>query len=126
MAIEFAHELRSRDMTYTAWRAIHTLWHLGPLRLVELADKANFEISTLSRVISDLQRRKLVFRTEEKAVRNGKVGLTPLGIALVEELAPVARAQEAQAVSCFTPAEIMMLTELLQRLGSNIEAKFAG
>src|ERR1035438_9237722 len=50
-----AREIWPQQVKYSSWRVLFTLAHCGPRYMVELATLANFEISTLSRVVAGLE-----------------------------------------------------------------------
>jgi DNA-binding MarR family transcriptional regulator len=120
IAMEIAREFIPEQVSYSSWRVLFTLAHVGPRQMIELAVLANFEISTLSRVIAALERNGLVKRIEGEA-RNRGITLTARGSKLVERLGPIAFKYEAAALSDFTRAEREQLIALLCRLHRNLE-----
>ena len=70
MAINFARAMQGSGIGYTMWRVLGILWWHKSLYLVEIAELANFELSTLSRIIAELELRKLVRRSTNR--RRGK------------------------------------------------------
>jgi DNA-binding MarR family transcriptional regulator len=120
IAMEIARELLREQISYSSWRVLFTLAYVGPQQMIELASLANFEISTLSRVVTGLERDRLLKRVDGEA-RNRGVALTIRGAKLVERLRPIALKYEAAALSDFTPAERQTLIALLCRLHQNLE-----
>jgi DNA-binding MarR family transcriptional regulator len=113
IAMGVARDIRAHGISFTMWRVLHTLWHTGPLKLVQLAAKANFDLSTLSRVVSELETRGLLARGAGRGV---SASLTPAGAALVETLLPLAHESEEKALSVLSPGERAILVELLHKL----------
>jgi DNA-binding MarR family transcriptional regulator len=120
IAMEIAREFIPEQVSYSSWRVLFTLAHVGPRQMIELADLANFEISTLSRVVAALERNGLVKRIQGEA-RNRGIKLTARGNKLVERLSPIAFKYEAAALGDFTPTEREQLVALLYRLHRNLE-----
>ena len=120
--VMFGQRIRAHGLSNTFWRVIHTPWHTGPLPLVRLASRANFDISTLSRVVSDLQDRGLVTRIEQNHGRRPAVKLTKDGEVCVEELVPYSIELEHDLSSVLTAGERQLLVELLQKLDRRINA----
>jgi DNA-binding MarR family transcriptional regulator len=120
IAMEIARELLPEQITYSSWRVLFTLAYVGPRQMVELAALANFEISTLSRVVAGLERDGLLKRVDGDA-RNRGITLTQRGTKLIERLSPIAFKYEAVALNDFTPAEQEQLVAFLSRLNQNLE-----
>jgi DNA-binding MarR family transcriptional regulator len=126
IAMEFAREIWPDQLTYSGWRVLFTLAHVGPRPMVELAAQANFEISTLSRVVAGLEREGLVKRvTGEAGARNRRIALTARGEKVVEKLSPMALRHEAAALGDFSAAEHQQLIDLLCKLHHNLEKYYS-
>jgi DNA-binding MarR family transcriptional regulator len=117
----FSEALAADDLTVPMWRVLAVLLHHGPQRIGDLAGLTSIEISTLSRLLSTLQRRRLLGR---KRARNDArvvmVALTERGIALTESLIPAATELESSLVDGLEPAEIAVLKRTLDRLYANV------
>lgn len=126
IAIEFAREIKPQQVKYSSWRVLFTLMHLGPQQIVDLAALANFEISTLSRVIVGLEHNGLVERVDSDAgARNPGVGLTKRGEDLIKQLSPTLLKHERAALRGFSAAEHKQLIALLARLHQNLNRYYA-
>jgi DNA-binding MarR family transcriptional regulator len=126
IAMEFAREIWPQQVKYSSWRVLFTLAHCGPRYMVELATLANFEISTLSRVVAGLERERLVKRVNgEVGARNRRVALTARGRKVVMKLSPIALRHEEAALKEFSVAEHKLLISLLGRLHQNLERYYA-
>jgi MarR family transcriptional regulator, organic hydroperoxide resistance regulator len=123
LSLAFAQALRATPIRYRMWRVLHTLWHLGPLTLTEVAMLAVFDISTLSRVADDLERKKLIFRVKRPHQRAPRLDLTEKGATLVERMLPVARQCEKAALRGLSSKDKDTLVRLLQRVAINLNAR---
>jgi DNA-binding MarR family transcriptional regulator len=117
----FSEALAADDLTVPMWRVLAVLWHHGPQRIGDLADLTSIEISTLSRLLSTLQRRRLLGR---KRARNDArvvmVALTERGVALTQSLIPAATELESILVDGLEPDEIAVLKKTLDKLYANV------
>jgi DNA-binding MarR family transcriptional regulator len=119
--MKVAEELGNLSVSHTTWRVLGVLFDTGPLRLVELADKGNFELSTLSRAISNLEAKGLLTEVVgPRTGRRGAVQLTPEGRKLVRLMLPVVSFWEERALAGFTAGERELLIELLHRIRKNV------
>ena len=90
--------------------------------LLGQAALANFEISTLSRVIAGLEREGLVKRINNAVgSRNRRIALTVRGEKIVAELSPILFEHEAAALHGFSAAEHKQLIALLAKLHQNLD-----
>lgn len=122
IAMEFAREIGPQQVKYSSWRVLFTLAHVGPQQMIELAALANFEISTLSRVVAGLEREGLLKRVNgEVGARNRGIALTARGQKLVKKLSPRVFKHEAAALAGFSAAEHKQLIFLLCKLHHNLD-----
>ena len=122
IAMEFAREIGPQQVKYSSWRVLFTLAHAGPQQMVELAALANFEISTLSRVVAGLEREGLLKRVNgEVGARNRGIALTTRGQRLVKKLSPIVFRHEAAALVGLSAAEQKKLISLLCKLHHNLD-----
>ena len=120
-ALEFAQALRPAGVRFTNWRVLHTLWHRGPLLLSEIAASANFDVSTLSRVIGGLEDGGLVKRLRATGPgQRRRVGLSRAGEKLIESLAPTDRLFEERLLSGLSATERALLITLLDKMYANL------
>ncbi len=120
-ALVFAQALRKAGVRFTNWRVLHTLWHRGPLLLSDIAQSANFDLSTLSRVIAGLEDDGLIER--RPAAGRGQrrpVGLSAAGERLMDSLMPLDTTFEAQLVAGLSDGERTLLVELLNKMYGNL------
>lgn len=125
IAMEFAREISSYQIKYSGWRVLFTLAHVGPQQMVELAALANFEISTLSRVIAGLEREEFVKRVNgEVGSRSRRIMLTARGEKIVKQLSPIIFEHEAAALRGFSAKEHKQLIALLDKLHHNLDRHY--
>jgi DNA-binding MarR family transcriptional regulator len=113
----FAPHAKRLGINYSTWRVLMALRYGGPLHLVEIADKANFDLSTLFRIVEDLEARKLLQRANHK--RRGRtyaVELSPTGAKIVDRLLPIALDHEQKLLAALSDGERIILIEVLNRL----------
>jgi len=113
------HPVIKVGLTPSQFGILETLYHLGPLKASQLADKHLKSRNNFTLVIDNLERMQLVTRcrnTEDR--RMVTVSLTDLGRQKVQEaLPPFVEALEAN-VAVLTPEEQEQLCNLLKILGT--------
>lgn len=126
IAMEFSREIAADQIKYSGWRVLFTLAHVGPRYLVELANLANFDISTLSRVVAGLEGARLIKRVNgDVGARNRRVTLTARGQKIVTAFTPTILEHEAAALKGFRSSERKQLVKLLNRMRRNLESYYA-
>jgi DNA-binding MarR family transcriptional regulator len=105
----FGEALATENLTVPMWRVLAVLLHHGPQRIGDLADLTSIEISTLSRLLGSMQRRKLLNRRRARTdARVVMVALTELETSLAGDL---------------TGEEIATLKRTLDKLYANISRR---
>jgi len=121
MVNAFSRELKHFDISLGMWRVLAALWHSGEQRLVDLAELTSIETSTLSRMVGSMHHKGLITRErtghDARAVR---LGLTPDGRRMTEEIIPVAMDYEAALMRGFSSQESHQLRQMLRRLYDNM------
>jgi DNA-binding MarR family transcriptional regulator len=122
IGLAFARDIESFEVTLPMWRVMVALWEGGDQRLGDLAERTTIDISTLSRLLLNLQRRRFIIRrrsgTDGRAL---SVSLTDRGRATTEKIIPIARHYEEVAIRGLDAAEVERLKRMLVRLYSNIQ-----
>jgi MarR family transcriptional regulator, organic hydroperoxide resistance regulator len=127
IAAAFVAHLRKHRLTLAMWRALAALAHHGPQNLGALARHTTIDVSTLSRVIGSLVRRKLATRTRQSGdARAVVVAISEPGVALVASLAPTARSYEKIALAGFSADDSRQLKALLRRAHTNLDTGLTG
>jgi DNA-binding MarR family transcriptional regulator len=122
IGVAFAREIASLDVTLPMWRVLVALWESGGQTLSQLSERTSMDISTLSRLVANLQRKRLLLRG-----RSGSDGralhldLTARGRLLTDKIIPIARRYEEVAIRGMSEADIRRLKSLLVRIYSNLE-----
>ena len=117
----FQRELRKDDLTVVMWRVLAVLWHDGSMRLGALADATSIEVSTLSRLITNMQARMLVSRTRStEDARAVEVDLTAEGKAIAARIVPLALQYEVMALADMSAEDGDALRRLLTKLYGNL------
>lgn len=113
----FSSELARGPLGYTGWRVLATLSCFEEMQLNELAQIANFDLSTLSRVIAGLENKGYIVRLpKQRAGRAVPIKLSESGFRFMEEYLPVALDAEKGFVGALTSNEQHQLRKLLFKL----------
>jgi DNA-binding MarR family transcriptional regulator len=127
IAGSFIEVLRPHGITLTMWRVLAALDHEDGQRVGQIAALTSIEVSTLSRLVDALERKKLVVRRRPSQRAAGAdaravtVHVTPAGRALTQALIPIALDYEAIALDGFSPAEAKEIKAMLRRLYHNMD-----
>lgn len=117
----FSEALATDDLTVPMWRVLAVLLHHGPQRMSDLADLTSIEISTLSRLLGTMQRRKLLGRKRARTdARVVMVALTESGRGLTERLIPAATQLEDTLIDGLADDEVALLKRTLDKLFANV------
>lgn len=104
------------DLTLADARALGAIWRLPGIRLVDLSKVTDIELSTLSRLVRRLERRKLcTIETRDRDARVGPISLSPRGLETMQSFAAVGRHIEELLVRDLTAQEGALLKELLRK-----------
>lgn len=123
LASHFGAVLRRAGVSLQDWRVLAALRERGGLRLTELAARTSIEISTLSRLVGNMEAAGLVLRERDSDdARAIAIRLTAAGDALTARLTPEAEALERAALAGFSEVEAGQLKALLERLYGNLAA----
>src|SRR5690606_31775334 len=118
----FSRDVAPYGITLPMWRVLIELWHRSDHLLGELAERTSIDLSTLSRLIVTMQRKKLVVRRRSGLDRRAlSLALTEKGQALFEKAAPYALYYEGVAMKGLDTAEVADLKKLLRRVFENLE-----
>lgn len=119
----FSKRLAEHELTLPMYRVMAVLRQEGAQNLGDLSAMVTVEVSTLSRLISTMQRKGLVARTRpENNGRTVSITITSEGEELVDQLMPLAAHFEAVGTNTFTPEQIAWLKEALVQIHTNLEA----
>ena len=120
IGVAFSREIAPWKITLQMWRVLVALWQSGDQRLGELSERTSIDISTLSRLLLNLQRKRLVGRRRSDLDgRALSLSLTPQGRELTERILPIARHYEEVATCGLSDTEVRRLKRLLIKLYAN-------
>ena len=115
--LELLQHLRPLDLTVQQFRVMQVLIRQDGSTINEIARDTVLEQSVVSRLVGQLERRKLaVRRKNEHNARFVQVFLTERGRATIDALQPAAKAIIANALSDLATTERELLMQLLQRV----------
>lgn len=122
IGVMFSRDIEDYDVTLPMWRVLLELWHHGDQRLGELSERTSIDLSTLSRLLVAMQRKRLIVRR-----RSGLDGralsltLTQRGLELAESIAPYAVRYEEVAMRGLSDGDVRTLKDLLKLVYQNLE-----
>jgi len=121
VADAFTRELAGFGITLPMWRVMASLRSDGPQRLGALSELTAIETSTLSRLLGQMQRKRLVRRARSRGdARAIVVSLTRHAAALTERIVPLALRYERVALDGMSDAEVAILKRLLAQMHENL------
>ena len=120
---QFRPSLRNHGLTEQQWRILRALAAVEESEVTELARTAFLLGPSLSRILRDLEARRLIERrTAEGDLRRGVVSISDRGLRLMEGVAPLSEAIYAAITKRYGARK---LAELQDMLGA-LEASLAG
>ncbi len=123
IATAFTQEARQHGLSLQMWRVLAALNQRDGQGVGELAETTSIEISTLSRVLDQMQKKRLVLRRRDGAdQRSVTIHRTSTGIAATEKLLPTARRYQSVVLTGFTAGEAVELKKMLKRVFANLDA----
>jgi DNA-binding MarR family transcriptional regulator len=117
----FSKELVKFNLTLPMYRVLASLLRVDAQRMTHLAEYTSIDISTLSRLVASMERKKLVRRQPgETDKRSVHVMLEETGRDLAMRVAPLADLYERVALANISADEIATLKRLLVQIYDNI------
>lgn len=114
--------LSDNKLTLSQFGVLEIVFHLGPLKQKDIADKLLSSHSNLVTVIDNLEKNGLVFRErDQKDRRNFIINLTDEGAKLISELFPKHLSEISNRFNTLTDKEIDTLGKLCKKVGLNAE-----
>jgi DNA-binding MarR family transcriptional regulator len=119
----FTRVIRHEKLTLPMYRVLAALSEQGhPLRLGEIAELTSADVSTLSRIVAEMNRVGLLTRDRpENDQRSLQVALTPKGAELAARLMPLAAYYEEVVTGGMSAKEAAELKRVLVELYHNID-----
>ena len=123
IATAFSEEVRPLGATLQTWRVLAALHERDGRRMGDLSETTSIEVSTLTRLVDNMEKKGLVVRRRAAAdARAVILHATPAGRRLTQRLLPIAERYETVALKSFEPREAEVLKAALRRLYANMSA----
>jgi len=120
-AQELENALNASDMDVLSWRALMIVNEISPSSVSEIAERSVTRLSTMTRVVQRLERKKLVKLAKRRSdARVTEVHLTPLGKRCVERERSTAGEIYRRAVRDLSASDIAVLNGLTRRIFANL------
>ena len=114
---QFRPSLRAYDLTEQQWRILRALSATGEAEVSSLARSAFILGPSLSRILRDLEARRLIRRhLVRNDLRRSVVALTARGAQLIAAIAPTSEAIYAEIAARFGAARLVELQDMLGEL----------
>jgi len=118
---QFRPSLRSHGLTEQQWRILRALATIDAIEVTELARMAFLLGPSLSRILRDLEQRRLIERRAAKAdLRRGVVSISARGLHLIEAVAPSSEAIYAAITRRYGARKLAELQDMLHELESSL------
>ena len=124
---QFRPSLRRHDLTEQQWRILRALTTVESIEVTELAQLAFLLGPSLSRILRDLEKRRLIERKAAKAdLRRAVVSISPKGLRLIEAVAPTSEAIYAEITKRYGTRKLAELQAMLHVLEECLSEPNAG
>ena len=121
---KFIPSLRENDLSSQQWRVIRALNEEEGLDITELANRCFLLMPSLSRIIQNLEKRKLVSRNQSSSDnRKSVISITAPGKKLFQKIAPKSVERYDLITEKFGYGKLELLYELLDELIEKIDKK---
>lgn len=123
IAAAFNADMRQIGASLQVWRVLAALREQDGRRMGDLSKTTSIEVSTLTRLVDNMEKDGLVVRRREAGdARAISLHVTPSGRRLTQRIVPIAERYEAVALEGFTVGEVAVLRKALRRLYDNMDA----
>jgi homoprotocatechuate degradation regulator HpaR len=113
----FRPALRAHGLTEQQWRILRALSSIDTIEVTDLAHVAYLLGPSLSRILRDLESRRLIERKAVKSdLRRGTISITAKGLKVIEAVAPSSEAIYAEITRRYGAQKLADLQELLNLL----------
>src|SRR6201995_2001268 len=124
---QFRPSLRRHDLTEQQWRILRALSATDAIEVTELAHTAFLLGPSLSRILRDLEARKLIERKTAKTdLRRAVVSISEKGVKLMEVVAPSSEAIYAAITRRYGARKLAELQDMLGALEASLGGLGAG
>ncbi len=122
IAMAFSKEVRPLGATLQTWRVLAALRERDGRRMGDLSETTSIEVSTLTRLVDNMENEGLVARRRDAAdARAVTLHATPAGRRMTRMILPIAERYEKVALLGFSEAEATVLKTALRRLFDNMD-----
>ena len=122
IAMAFSKEVRPLGATLQTWRVLAALRERDGRRMGDLSETTSIEVSTLTRLVDNMENEGLVARRRDAAdARAVTLHATPAGRRMTRMIVPIAERYETVALLGFSEAEATVLKTALRRLFDNMD-----
>ena len=122
IATAFNDEVRPLGATLQIWRVLAALREQDGRRMGDLSDTTSIEVSTLTRLVDNMEQKGLVARRRDAGdARAILLHVAPAGRRLTQRILPIAERYEAVALAGFNASEAETLKAALRRLYANMD-----
>ena len=119
---QFRPSLRQHGLTEQQWRILRALAAIDAIEVSELARTAFLLGPSLSRILRDLEARRLIERKSAKSdMRRAVVSISERGLKLMEMVAPSSEAIYAEITRRYGAKKLADLQEMLGALEASLE-----
>ena len=119
---QFRPSLREHGLTEQQWRILRALAAIDAIEVTELARTAFLLGPSLSRILRDLEARRLIERKTAKSdLRRAMVSISERGLKLMEMVAPSSEAIYAEITRRYGAKKLADLQEMLGALEASLE-----
>lgn len=123
LAAAFDEEVRPLGATLQIWRVLAALHERDGCRMGDLSAVTSIEVSTLTRLVDGMEKKKLVVRRRDTSdARVVTLVVTAAGKRMTQKILPIARRYEKVVLRGFDEAEVALLKAALHRLYHNMDA----
>jgi len=113
--------LRHLKLTPVIWRILALLQEKDGVSISELSQESLIERTLLSRILTDLERRGYVRKApDSRDKRYTAIYLEAEGLAVFEQILPIARRQIERAVAGINAKDLTKLQEILRHITDNL------
>lgn len=122
IASAFGEEMRPLGASLQVWRVLAGLREQDGLRMGSLSRTTSIEVSTLTRLVDNMEKGGLVERRRDASdARAVALHVTAAGRRLTRRILPIAERYEAVALKGFSADEAAVLRKALKRLYANMD-----
>lgn len=109
------------DLTYEMLQVLTVLWRSGDLNQQDIANRIQKNKASLTSLLDNLAKRKLIIRSEDPSDRRNKiVSLTKLGREYKEQFAPIFNQFYAIFQKDISKDKLIAITESLNHMHQNL------